>query len=351
MVRLDGERPRALPAEQGVHIPIGMRHRIATRATRRRSWSSSSARWRRGRNWATSTPRLPTVDSAGGAVSARRRRRRSSPGSGSSRPAGWGARSSGTLLTEGRTATRRISFFDPSRFRSQVAAECDFDPARCRAHRPGGRTATTGSCSSRWSRRTRRSPTAGWTSAPATPTTRDRDRGEHSAARSAPRCGWRTSTWRSATPAGTGWSTPATPRRSSTRRWCPAAWPPRWPAGSAPHGPASVVSTGCTSGIDAVGYGAQLIAGRRGRRRASPGPATHRSPRSRSPASTRSGPPRRTTTTRSTPPGLRRHPGRVRHGRGRRGAGPRGVGARPAPRRARSTARSPATPTAATPTT
>jgi minimal PKS ketosynthase (KS/KS alpha) len=31
-------------------------------------------------------------------------------------------------LTAGRTATRRITFFDPSAFRSQVAAECDFDP-------------------------------------------------------------------------------------------------------------------------------------------------------------------------------------------------------------------------------
>lgn len=32
------------------------------------------------------------------------------------------------LLTDGRTATRRISLFDPSQFRSQIAAECDFDP-------------------------------------------------------------------------------------------------------------------------------------------------------------------------------------------------------------------------------
>ncbi len=31
-------------------------------------------------------------------------------------------------ITEGRTATRRITFFDPSPFRSQIAAECDFDP-------------------------------------------------------------------------------------------------------------------------------------------------------------------------------------------------------------------------------
>ncbi len=37
-------------------------------------------------------------------------------------PAVWG------LLTAGRTATRRITFFDPSPFRSRIAAECDFDP-------------------------------------------------------------------------------------------------------------------------------------------------------------------------------------------------------------------------------
>ena len=33
-----------------------------------------------------------------------------------------------SLLSEGRTATRRISLFDASLFRSRVAAECDFDP-------------------------------------------------------------------------------------------------------------------------------------------------------------------------------------------------------------------------------
>ena len=31
-------------------------------------------------------------------------------------------------LVAGRTATRRITFFDPAQFRSQIAAECDFDP-------------------------------------------------------------------------------------------------------------------------------------------------------------------------------------------------------------------------------
>jgi minimal PKS ketosynthase (KS/KS alpha) len=33
-----------------------------------------------------------------------------------------------SMITDGRTATRRLSFFDPAPFRSQIAAECDFDP-------------------------------------------------------------------------------------------------------------------------------------------------------------------------------------------------------------------------------
>jgi act minimal PKS ketosynthase (KS/KS alpha) len=43
-------------------------------------------------------------------------------------PGGAGAKEFWGLLSSGRTATRRITFFDPSVFRSQVAAECDFDP-------------------------------------------------------------------------------------------------------------------------------------------------------------------------------------------------------------------------------
>ena len=43
-------------------------------------------------------------------------------------PAGVGIDAFWKLLTEGRTATRRITSFDPSPFRSRVAAEVDFDP-------------------------------------------------------------------------------------------------------------------------------------------------------------------------------------------------------------------------------
>jgi minimal PKS ketosynthase (KS/KS alpha) len=43
-------------------------------------------------------------------------------------PGGIGQKDFWSLMTSGRTATRGITFFDPSPFRSRVAAESDFDP-------------------------------------------------------------------------------------------------------------------------------------------------------------------------------------------------------------------------------
>ncbi|MEU4551168.1 beta-ketoacyl-[acyl-carrier-protein] synthase family protein [Micromonospora violae] len=44
-------------------------------------------------------------------------------------PGGLGTKAFWELLTAGRTATRTLSFFDATPFRSRVAAEADFDPA------------------------------------------------------------------------------------------------------------------------------------------------------------------------------------------------------------------------------
>ncbi|ARP69896.1 beta-ACP synthase [Streptomyces pluripotens] len=44
-------------------------------------------------------------------------------------PGGTGIPAFWDLLAAGRTATRGITFFDPSGLRSRIAAECDFDPA------------------------------------------------------------------------------------------------------------------------------------------------------------------------------------------------------------------------------
>ncbi|MEV7467849.1 beta-ketoacyl-[acyl-carrier-protein] synthase family protein [Streptomyces kronopolitis] len=49
-------------------------------------------------------------------------------GIGAVAPGGIGKNAYWDLLTAGRTATREISLFDATGFRSQVAAECDFDP-------------------------------------------------------------------------------------------------------------------------------------------------------------------------------------------------------------------------------
>jgi act minimal PKS ketosynthase (KS/KS alpha) len=45
-------------------------------------------------------------------------------------PGDTGTKAFWELITSGRTATRTISSFDPTPFRSRVAAECDFDPVR-----------------------------------------------------------------------------------------------------------------------------------------------------------------------------------------------------------------------------
>ncbi|MFF3753463.1 beta-ketoacyl-[acyl-carrier-protein] synthase family protein [Streptomyces sp. NPDC002018] len=60
-------------------------------------------------------------------MSAARERRVVITGVGVTAPGGSGVKGFWQLLTDGRTATRRISLFDPSPFRSQVAAEVDFD--------------------------------------------------------------------------------------------------------------------------------------------------------------------------------------------------------------------------------
>jgi len=46
-------------------------------------------------------------------------------------PGGIGTAAFWDLISSGRTATRRISLFDPTGFRSRIAAEIDFDPAAC----------------------------------------------------------------------------------------------------------------------------------------------------------------------------------------------------------------------------
>jgi act minimal PKS ketosynthase (KS/KS alpha) len=58
------------------------------------------------------------------------RRRTVITGIGIVAPGGIGTKAFWNTLVEGRTSTRRITLFDASPFRCQIAAECDFDPRR-----------------------------------------------------------------------------------------------------------------------------------------------------------------------------------------------------------------------------
>ncbi|OZV81657.1 beta-ACP synthase [Micromonospora echinospora] len=158
-------------------------------------------------------------------------------------------------ITEGRTATRRITFFDPSPFRSRIAAECDFDPdaagitldERRRADRyvqfalacsaealadsgleltdalRDGAGVVLGSA-------------VGGTTALEQEYVRVSDHGAH----------WLVDPGR----AGPYLYQALVPSSLAADVACRHGL----------HGPAQVVSTGCTSGIDAIGYAHQLIA-------------------------------------------------------------------------------------------
>ena len=97
-------------------------------------------------------------------------------------PGGVGVKEFWELLTAGRTATRRISFFDPSPFRSRIAAEVDFDPVAAGLLPAGDPPDGPGRAVRRRLAPGRRSPTAAWSSAALDPGPHRRRR---SAARSA----------------------------------------------------------------------------------------------------------------------------------------------------------------------
>ncbi|MEV0358716.1 beta-ketoacyl-[acyl-carrier-protein] synthase family protein [Nocardia sp. NPDC050697] len=158
------------------------------------------------------------------------------------------------LLTAGATATRRITRFDPSPFRSQMAGECDFDPA---AH----------GISARAERRMDRAAQL------AVATTREalRDSGLEPDAVDPGRIGVSVGSAVGATTSledeylvlsdtGRLWelqSEYATPHLYNYLVPSSIAAEVAWAAGA--EGPAALVSSGCTSGLDAIGYGRDLI--------------------------------------------------------------------------------------------
>jgi minimal PKS ketosynthase (KS/KS alpha) len=164
------------------------------------------------------------------------------------------------MITAGRTATRRITFFDPSRFRSQVAAEVDFDPklvgltahevhrndrfvqmamvAADEAVADSGLTFGTG----------------GADDAP------DPDRVGVTLGSAVGATMRLENEYVAVSDAGTHWLVdPRYASRFLHQALVPSCGATELAVRFRASGPATVVSTGCTSGIDAVGYGSQLI--------------------------------------------------------------------------------------------
>ena len=158
------------------------------------------------------------------------------------------------LLSSGRTATRRISFFDAEPFRSRVAAECDFDPVAegltPQEVRRMDRAAQFAVVCARESVRDSKVDFAdvdpgrvGVVIGSAVGATTSLER-EYAVVSDGGRR-WNVDE-RYAVPHLFGYMVPGS-----------LAAGVAWTVGA--EGPVSVVSTGCTSGLDAVGRGAELV--------------------------------------------------------------------------------------------
>ncbi|MER5950508.1 beta-ketoacyl-[acyl-carrier-protein] synthase family protein [Streptomyces sp. NPDC001904] len=175
-------------------------------------------------------------------------------GVGVTAPGGVGAKAFWSLLTDGRTATRRISTFDPSPFRSQVAAEVDFDPETAgltpqeirrmdRAAQFAVVTAREAVADSGLAFETLDPRRTGVTVGSAVGATMGLDQ-EYRTVSDDGRLELVDHTY-------------AVPHLYNFMVPSSFATEVAWAVGA--EGPATVVSTGCTSGLDAIGYAADLV--------------------------------------------------------------------------------------------
>ncbi|GAA2411530.1 beta-ketoacyl-[acyl-carrier-protein] synthase family protein [Actinomadura vinacea] len=170
-------------------------------------------------------------------------------------PGGIGRKAFWSLLTDGRTATRTISLFDPAGFRSRIAAECDFDPA-------------AEGLSRREIRRMDRAAQLAVVSAREAIADSGLEVGELDPARTAVSLG-------SAVGCTMGLEDEYVVVSDQGRDWLvdhtygvphlyrhlvpsSLATEVAWVCGA--EGPVALISTGCTSGLDAVGHGARVVA-------------------------------------------------------------------------------------------
>ncbi|WP_406045470.1 beta-ketoacyl-[acyl-carrier-protein] synthase family protein [Micromonospora sp. NBC_00898] len=158
-------------------------------------------------------------------------------------------------ITEGRTATRRISFFDPAPFRSQIAAECDFDPDAA------GITLAERQRADRYVQFALACSAEALADSGLTLTDAERERAGVVLGSAVGGTMALEKEYVRVSDSGRHWLVDHTLGGPHLyQALIPSSLAADVACRHGLHGPAQVVSTGCTSGIDAIGYAHQLIA-------------------------------------------------------------------------------------------
>ncbi|MFD8478393.1 beta-ketoacyl-[acyl-carrier-protein] synthase family protein [Kitasatospora sp. NPDC059673] len=169
-------------------------------------------------------------------------------------PGGIGVPQFWALLTAGRTATRGITLFDPDGFRSRIAAECDFDPA---AH---GLTADQIARNDRYVQFALVAAAEALADAGLEPEREDPWRIGVSLGTAVGGTTRLEADYVLVSGRGEHWDVDHRPARPHLERaFTPATLASAVAERIGAHGPVQTVSTGCTSGLDAVGYAALSI--------------------------------------------------------------------------------------------
>ena len=158
------------------------------------------------------------------------------------------------MLSAGRTATRKISLFDPEGFRSQIAAEVDFDP------REAGLSEHDTRRQDRYIQFATAAAIQAWADAGLDADAVDHDRMAVTLGSAVGGTMVLEDGYVSVSNRGQDWLVdPDYAPPFLYQGLIPSSLASEVALRFKAHGPAVVVSTGCTSGIDAIGYGHQLI--------------------------------------------------------------------------------------------
>jgi minimal PKS ketosynthase (KS/KS alpha) len=157
-------------------------------------------------------------------------------------------------ITAGRTATRRITFFDASIFRSQIAAECDFDP------RAAGLDEEDMQRMDRYIQFAIAAAGEALRDSALDLDTVDRDRLGVSMGSAVGATMQLENGYVAVSNRGQNWLVdPTAASPFLYHALVPSSLASELAVTFGAHGPAAVISTGCTAGIDGIGYGHQLI--------------------------------------------------------------------------------------------